>query len=109
MGVKIRKAGAVPPMSEKAWQKIVTEAAAACGWKRQYHTFDSRRSAAGFPDLVLVRRRRVIFAELKRDGKSPTAEQAAWLAELREAGQEAYCWRPADWADVQQVLRRETR
>lgn len=105
---RARKTPGVPPMSEKAWQRIVTEAAQALSW-RIYHTHDSRRSAAGFPDLCLVRRRRTIFAELKRDGGKATAEQQAWLEALRAAGQEAYLWMPKDWDDVQQALRREAR
>ena len=39
-------------VTEKAFQTAVVELAELCGWK-VYHTYDSRRSAPGFPDLVL--------------------------------------------------------
>lgn len=59
--------------------------ALALGW-RGYHTHRSQHSPAGFPDLVLVRRGRLVFAELKRqaDRYQPTPAQAAWLEDLRE-------------------------
>ena len=53
-------------MTEAEHLEQVKAVALTCGW-RLYHTFDSRRSAAGFPDLVLVRPPRVIFAELKSE------------------------------------------
>ncbi len=69
-----------------------------------YHTHDSRRSAAGFPDLTLVRGRRLLFAELKREAGRTTAEQDGWREALREAGQEAYLWRPSDWPSIETAL-----
>lgn len=41
------------PLESEAQQTILDLA----GWRRwwAYHTFDSRRSQGGFPDLVLVR------------------------------------------------------
>jgi len=62
---------------------------------RWYHTHDSRRSPSGFPDLVAVGPGGVLFRELKREGKKPTVSQAAWLAALRGAGQDAEVWRPS--------------
>jgi hypothetical protein len=45
-----------------------------------YHTHRSDRSPAGFPDCVIVTTdRRLIFAELKRAGASPTDAQTEWL------------------------------
>lgn len=74
------------------------------GWV-WYHTHDSRRSPAGFPDLVLVRGRRLVFAELKREGEKPTAEQQRWLDALAATGAvEAYLWRPSDWEEIEQTL-----
>jgi hypothetical protein len=74
------------------------------GW-RVYHTHDSRRSAPGFPDLVLVRRPRCVFAELKAERTHTTEDQRTWLAELRECGQEAYLWRPSHWRAIEKILR----
>ncbi len=48
---------------------------------------------AGFPDLVLVGRGRVIFAELKAADGTLTLEQRAWLSQLRGCGAEAYVWK----------------
>lgn len=50
----------------------------------------------GWPDLVLIRRGRVVVAELKRQGQHPEELQLAVLLELRGAGLEAYVWRPSD-------------
>jgi hypothetical protein len=61
-----------------------------------YHTHDSRRSQPGFPDLTMVKGRRVLFVELKQSGKYPTPEQRKWLRALYQAGQEVGLWYPQD-------------
>jgi hypothetical protein len=60
----------------------------------------------GWPDLTLVRirDRRLVFAELKRDGAKATADQAAVLAALGTAA-ECHVWRPADLEAIAEVLR----
>ena len=59
-------------MTEKELQAAVVELAGYLKW-RCYHTYDSRRSNAGFPDLTMVRYGRLIFAELKSEkGKATT-------------------------------------
>lgn len=83
-------------LTERQLQDLILNAARRLGW-RCYHTFDSRRSEPGFPDLVLVRRRRVIWRELKTQAGRPTTEQSAWLFDLEQAGEDAAIWRPADW------------
>lgn len=90
-------------VSEKAWQAKVVETARWRGWLA-YHTHDSRRSAAGFPDLVLVRGDRLIFAELKTDAGKVTPAQNAWLDRLGDAVPEVYVWRPKDWDAVNACL-----
>ncbi len=69
------------------------------GWLA-YHTWNARHSAAGFPDLVLVRGGRLIFAELKSEHGRVTAQQLVWGAALTRAevtGGVAYLvWRPSD-------------
>lgn len=63
---------------------------------------------AGFPDLILVGRGRVIAAELKRESApDPTGEQAAWLEELAAAGVPVFVWRPSDLERIADVLGRE--
>ena len=94
----------LPPTSERNWQETVTAAAAALGWS-VYHTYDSRRSAPGFPDLVLVRER-ILFAELKTEAGRTTPAQTAWRNAILAAAGEHYVWRPGDWLEVQAVLRR---
>ena len=96
--------GAPPRITEKAWLAQVIRLAEVLGWKH-YHTYRSDRSAAGFPDLVLVRRPRVIFAELKAQRTKATDAQLAWLAELRACNQEVYLWRPEDAEKVARILR----
>lgn len=93
-----------PKQSEAGFLTTIRAMAKGFGWAT-YHTHDSRRSEAGFPDLVMTRRPRVIFAELKKDGKKPTAAQQAWLTELKACGQESYCWTPADLEEIVRVLR----
>ncbi len=98
--------------SEARFQAEIIQAARLLGWMA-YHTHDSRRSARGFPDLVLTNGRRVIFAELKREGGQPTAEQAIWLETLqRVAGYdgsrvETHLWRPSDWDVIERTLQEE--
>lgn len=85
-----------------------------------YHTRFSLKSAAGFPDLVLVggpQGNRLIFAELKRQGKAPTeghlskgviprwvVGQREWLKALDDAAAEVYWWWPSDVHDIGAIL-----
>ena len=46
--------GQAPPISEKAWQMAVVRLLKQHGYPLIYHTFDSRRSPSGFPDLIAV-------------------------------------------------------
>ena len=99
---------AVPAVREAELQAAIVETARLLGWF-VYHTHDSRGSEAGFPDLVLVRGRRLLFAELKVGRREVTLEQRVWLAALEEAAveTETYVWREADWIDgsIERVIR----
>jgi hypothetical protein len=89
---------------EKELLARVRYLARVAGWL-VYHTFNSRKSEAGFPDLVLVKPPRLVIAELKRAGEQPTIEQEAWLAALALVpGVECYLWRPADLPRIVEVL-----
>ena len=89
--------------TERAFQAEVVKLAHLLGWKT-YHTWNSKHSAAGFPDLVLVRRPRVIFAELKSERGKASSDQLAWLDALEQCGQEVYQWRPSQWKLIERLL-----
>ena len=91
-------------VSEAAFYSLLCDLLILYDW-RVYHTFDSRRSAAGFPDLVLVRDL-VIFAELKRVGEKPRPSQVEWLSDLAEAGAETYVWTIDDLDEITRILGR---
>lgn len=83
----------------------VREFATLCGWL-VYHAHDSRRSTPGFPDLVLCRRGRLIFAELKSQRGALSAAQREWGFALSLTGcVEYYRWRPADRPELERILR----
>lgn len=87
-------------ISEKMWQRMVEQAAASAGWL-YYHTYDSRKSPSGFPDLVLVRPPDVLFVELKTQNGTLTSEQKAWQQQLTQCpGVEYTVWRPMDYEQV---------
>jgi hypothetical protein len=88
-------------MSEATLQANILQVAKDLGWLT-YHTYDSRRSPAGFPDLVLVHseQRRCIFSELKTERGRQSAAQRDWERRLRTvSGIEFYLWRPIQWLD----------
>lgn len=89
-------------IGEPAWQADVIAWAKRAGWL-VYHTHDSRRSPAGFPDLVLVREQ-VVYAELKTMRGELRTAQRVWIARLRAAGAEVHVWRPNQWAEVKARL-----
>lgn len=82
-------------MTESELQSHVRDLARQLGL-RCYHTADSRRSDAGWPDLVIVGRR-LILRELKTETGRLRPEQEAWIADLEQAGADVAVWRPSDW------------
>lgn len=93
-------------VTEKQLQQAIVECARLLGW-RVYHTFDSRRSEPGFPDLCMVRGHEIVFAELKTANGKVTAAQQDWLDAFALAFCDVRVWRPADWVNgtVEDVLR----
>ncbi len=68
-------------MTEADLQQLLTDAAELNGWL-VFHDNDSRRNAAGFPDLVLVKPPRVLFLELKSEIGRVRPEQHVWMDAL---------------------------
>ena len=93
-------------MREKELQAVVMELARLHNWLC-YHTFDSRRSQAGFPDLVMVRSGRLLFVELKSATGLMRPEQRLWRERLVKTDAEYYEWRPHDWhsGTIEEVLK----
>ncbi|MGX5360071.1 VRR-NUC domain-containing protein [Kocuria sp. KH4] len=95
--------------SETEFQTFLLQRAAGHGWSLRYHTYDSRRSAPGFPDLVLVHpvRGRTIFRELKTETGRVSPDQRGWIDGLTAGGSDAAVWRPSDYLSglIEQELR----
>ena len=95
---------------EEKFQADIKKWAEANGWL-YYHTHRSDRSPKGFPDVVMVRGGRIIFAELKAGKNKATTEQLKWLDELGKAevlgsNVSVYLWYPFDWPYIENLLRR---
>ena len=82
----------------------LVEKAGLTGWMA-YHTYDSRRSTAGFPDLVLVKPPVVSCAELKTEKGAASKEQEKWLEQLGLCTErEVHLWRPSNWDEIEERL-----
>lgn len=115
-------------LPEAAFQRQVTDFAALNGWT-WWHDNDSVRNHPGFPDLVLVRDRSLVFAELKTETGRLSGEQRAWIALLgmvetgvaelaatlaivapdvhvERPAVEVRVWRPSDWDEIAARLSR---
>jgi hypothetical protein len=94
-------------VTEKAFSEQVLTLAKLLGWTH-YRVWVSIRSPRGFPDLVLVRPPRLIFAELKSEKGRLTEAQRAWIELLAQVpAVETYVWRPSDWPTILAVLSRD--
>lgn len=116
-GRAIQESGwsAAPTSSALQNRILFTHLPSAGGW-RGFHVHDSRKSAPGFPDLVLLRtatqpgetwRPRHLVAELKNAGEHPTRDQQQWLEAFWLQGVEVYIWMPNDEPAIVETLRTE--
>lgn len=118
-------------MTEAQFQQQVIDLARLYGWLvahfRPARVGDSWRTpvqadGAGFPDLVLVRGDRLIFAELKGERGALSTSQHVWIDRLREVAAaveahtgplrhtiEVHVWRPSDFDLVEDRLRPAAR
>lgn len=96
--------------TERQWQDTILEAARRLNWTC-YHTFDSRRSAPGFPDLCCVRAGGpLLFIEVKTERGTLTPAQRCWLGMLETVpGVLAMVARPSDWEHIESILRGDER
>jgi len=90
-------------MTEAEFQANVIDLARTLGWRIHHDRADMSDHTAGdpgFPDLVLARKRKVLFFELKSDKGKVRPSQLAWSTALPFV----YVWRPADMQEIAQVL-----
>lgn len=102
--------------SEASFQRAVIDLAHLHNWM-VFHARTSRTTSggwatavaadgAGFPDLVLVRKR-TLFRELKTDRGRLSHAQDQWHARLHDAGADVGVWRPRDWERINRELSKE--
>ena len=102
------------PIPEASLLHTLLHAAALLGYLA-YHTYDSRHSHPGFPDLILVGHGMVCFWELKSATGYTTAPQRHWQAALQAVDDPHLDMRVIRPADLDAALRdlqgwkRETR
>jgi VRR-NUC domain len=93
-------------VGEADYQATIVDLARLHGWW-VYHPYDSRHSAAGWPDLTLLRPPQMVCLEVKAEAGRVTPEQAAVLGMLRRVpGVVAEVVRPSDWPKVVKLLAR---
>jgi len=109
----------IEPRLESELQDMVIDLAHLRGWlvahfrpARTNYGWRTPVSAdgAGFPDLVLVRRDHLIFAELKSLGGRLSPSQIQWrdaLCGVVVATEQVdwFVWSPGDWDEIEAVLR----
>ncbi len=93
---------------EKHFMADVIREAKRCGWL-VYHTHNSRRSQAGFPDLVMIRGCRMIVAELKTETGKTSPQQDDWLLAFNSVAYtsdnlEVHVWTPSMWPEIERTL-----
>lgn len=107
----------IPPIepTEKDFTAQVIQLARTLGWKVLHMRPAMSRNGrwathvqgdgVGFPDLLMVRGRRRLSAELKVGNKRLEPAQEEWLGALSAADIPAYVWRPADFDHIAEILR----
>ena len=106
-------------IKEKDFQKQVIDTARLLGWKvahfrgvriqrkngSVYYQTPVQGDGAGFPDCVLVKDGRLIFAELKLAKGKLTEQQGEWLSMLAEVPNvEVYLWKPSEFDKIVEIL-----
>lgn len=101
--------------TERDLMAVVLDLARLLGWRvahfRPARTERGWRTpvegdGAGFPDLVLVRGRRLVFAELKGPRGRVTPAQSEWLRALSAVETvETAIWTLSDWDAIEEALR----
>lgn len=100
-------------VTERDFQQQLVDAARWLGWLC-FHTFDSRKSEPGFPDMICVgtgaNRGRLLAIELKSESGRVSAEQLKWLTGFMDCGGvETHIFRPAQVDQAMALLQPRKR
>ena len=88
---------------ESGFQAAIVELVKATG-NRAYHTYNSRKSEPGFPDLTIYGSVGFLMVETKRVKTKCTGPQLETGARLVEVGVDWLVWRPHDWPELEVVF-----
>ena len=96
--------------TETQFRQAVIQVAEWCGWfcygiKRTDLALLLSASGIGYPDLTLCKPPRFIVVELKTERGRLTVDQRRWGTALTDCGVEYATWTPADWPDIEALLR----
>lgn len=101
-------------LKEEEFMKQVMELAKKTGWRRCH--FRPAMAASGrwltagqgdwkgFPDLIMVRGKKLIFVELKTNEGELSDKQIDWMADLFLAGADCRLWSPMCWEEITETL-----
>ena len=100
-------------LTEAEFQRQVTEVAVREGWDWMHigrigkYTPNGAKGTlgTGWPDLVLVRGPRLIFAELKAQKAGITPQRQREVLSLLSQAAETHIWRPSDLPLILEVLQ----
>lgn len=103
------------PMTETDFQRQVTDLATRLGWlwlhvrpvgdsQGRWRTPTFGPLGKGWPDLVLIRKGTMIFAELKTQKGELSEAQKDVIETLQDTGRLVYVWRPSDFNLILEVL-----
>ncbi len=105
-------------ITEKDFTKTVIDLAKTYHWRVAHFRTAMTQSGnyitpvqadgAGFPDLVLVKGRRLLFCELKSENGRLSQAQKQWIFTLMPIV-EVYVWKPSNWDEIVKVLAAEAR
>lgn len=113
-GPRVLPSVRAPEPTEREFTDQVLQMLATFGWQslhiRPGRTATSWRTPVagngkGFPDILAIRRERIVVAELKVGRNKLTEEQRDWLHLWQLARAEVFEWRPEDFQSIAQVLR----
>jgi hypothetical protein len=92
-------------VSEKQLMEAIRHYAKLRGYLT-YHTYDSRRSDPGFPDLICVRGEAAWALELKTEKGRVTEDQKAWIDALNDVEEvRALIVRPSQLDEIINLMR----